>query len=101
MKQELKDARDTLWAYLLTGNRANRRKVVQAFKLVDKAARVMGLERIERTPKQGNAVEVKFPKTDEVRELPLPDSGTVLADNSTKEQAGPERVKRGRKPKGE
>ncbi len=99
MKDELLRARLALWAKLKSNTRANRRAVVQAFKLVDKACKVMGLPALPRTAPPSNAQEVAYPATDEAKEIPEQKGGDVIATNADTDKTGPERPRRGRKPK--
>jgi hypothetical protein len=100
MKDEVEIARQAVWDHLQSGQRANRRKAIQVYGLIDKAARLLGLPRIERAPRKSAPAQVTYPATTEPKQAaPEQDNQTVLADNRN-EPTGPERVKRGPKPKG-
>lgn len=102
MIKEVETARAALWAYIQTGNRANRRRAIKAFSLVNKAALVLGLGKLERKLPKSAPQKVVYPATTEAKEVaPAPETGTVIADNVNREQSGPEKPRRGRKPKGE
>lgn len=98
MKKELESARNELWAYVKSNNRVNRRAVLEAFKMVDRACKRLGIAPIDKTRPPSNAQQVAYPATDEAKEVQDLSEGPVLADNSTPE-TGPERPKRGRKAK--
>jgi len=98
MKKELEIARNELWAYVKSNNRVNRRAVLEAFKMVDRACKRLGIAPIDKTRPPSNAQQVAYPKTDEAKEVQDLSEGPVLADNSTPE-TGPERPRRGRKAK--
>jgi hypothetical protein len=102
MKEQIEAARAALWAYIQGGNRANRRKAVQAFKLVNKAALVFGCDRLTNERPASNAQEVKYPGAGQATPLPPAEGegSTVIASNvEAQDQPGPEKVRRGRKPK--
>lgn len=98
MKKELESARNELWAYVKSNNRVNRRAVIGALKLVEKACKRLGIAPLDKTRPPSNAQQVAYPKTDEAKEVQDLSEGPVLADNSTPE-TGPERPRRGRKAK--
>ncbi len=98
MKKELESARNELWAYIKSNNRVNRRTVLEAFKLVDRACKRLGIAPIDKTRPPSNAQQVAYPATDEAKQVQDLSEGPVLADNSQPE-TGPERPRRGRKAK--
>lgn len=100
MKEEIEKARRAVWEHLQSGQRAHRRQAIQVFGHLDKAARLLGLPRMERTPRKSAAAQVTYPATTEAKQVAAEvESQTVLADNRN-EPTGPERPKRGPKPKG-
>lgn len=98
MKKELEAARNELWAYVKSNNRVNRRAIIGALKLVEKACKRLGIAPIDKTRPPSNAQQVAYPATDEAKQVQDISDGPVLADNSQPE-TGTERPKRGRKAK--
>ena len=98
MKKELEHARSLMWAYIKSNNKVNRRTVLAAFKLVDRACKRLKIPNIIKERPPSNAQQVAYPATDETKQVQDLSEGPVLADNSTPE-TGPERPKRGRKAK--
>lgn len=98
MKKELEHARSLMWAYIKSNNKVNRRTVLEAFKLVDRACKRLQIPNIVRERPPSNAQQIEYPATDETKQVQDLSEGPVLADNSTPE-TGPERPKRGRKAK--
>lgn len=95
MKNEVETARAALWAYIQTGSRANRRRALKAFSLVNKAALVLGLAKLERKLPKSAPQKVVYPATTEAKEVATaPETGTVIADNVNRDEAGPEKPRR-------
>ena len=98
MKKELESARNELWAYIKSNNRVNRRTVLEAFKLVERACKRLNIAPVDKSRPPSNAQQVVYPATDEAKQVQDLSEGPVLADNSQPE-TGPERPRRGRKAK--
>lgn len=102
MKEQIEAARAALWEYIRSGNRANRRKAIQALKLVNRAALIFGSEKLSNARPPSNAAPIKYPNAGESPAPEPEEANVVLASNmEPTDQPGPEKPKRGRKAKSE
>lgn len=102
MKDQIEQLRAEMWAYLRSGQRANRRKILAAYKHVNSAALILGCERIRPERPAGNAEPITYPDAGKAIQEPAEEANTILATNyDQQDKPGPEKPKRGRKAKGE
>ena len=100
MISELEKLRGELYNALQSGQRTNRRAILQAFKLVSKACNVLKVPKLERKPFRSAEQEITYPPTTEQPERREVSSSDIIATNVPNERPGRERPKAsGRKPK--
>lgn len=98
MKEQLEKLRGELYNALQSGQRTNRRAILQAFKLVSKACNVLKVPKLERKPFRSAEQKVTYPPTTEQPQRREISTSDVIATNAPEEQPGKPKS-RGRKPK--